>query len=117
MARVAVVGCGAWGKNLLRNFAALDVLLTACDVDTDRLDAAQRDYPDVAVTKDFADILGNEEIEAVAIASPAVAHYQMARDALLAGKHVFVEKPLALTREQLDDANAQQFRTVKGGEA
>ena len=118
MARVAVVGCGAWGKNLLRNFAALDVLHTACDVDSDRLDAVQRDYPDVAVTKDFADVLGNEEIEAVAIASPAVAHYQMARDALLAGKHVFVEKPLALKREDGQDLVSlarQQERTLMVG--
>jgi UDP-2-acetamido-3-amino-2,3-dideoxy-glucuronate N-acetyltransferase len=96
MARVAVVGCGPWGKNLLRNFSALGELHTACDVDTDRLAAVQRDYPDAAVTTDFGEVLGDEGIVAVAIASPAVTHYQMAREALLAGKHVFVEKPLAL---------------------
>jgi len=118
MARVAVVGCGLWGKNLLRNFSALDALHTACDVDSDRIDAVQRDYPDVAATTSFADVLGNEEIEAVAIASPAVAHYQMARDAMLAGKHVFVEKPLALTREDGQDLVAlarQQERTLMVG--
>jgi UDP-2-acetamido-3-amino-2,3-dideoxy-glucuronate N-acetyltransferase len=118
MARVAVVGCGLWGKNLLRNFAALDALHTACDVDTDRLDAVERDYKGVAVTTSFADVLGNEEIEAIAIASPAVAHYQMARDAMQADKHVFVEKPLALTREdgqELVDLSRQLERTLMVG--
>jgi UDP-2-acetamido-3-amino-2,3-dideoxy-glucuronate N-acetyltransferase len=92
---IAVIGCGYWGKNLVRNFAALGVLTGICDVDVNQAKIiAEQNNTQVlsweAVLKDSA-ILG------VAIASPAVLHAKLAEEALLADKHVFVEKPLALT--------------------
>ena len=93
-ARVAVAGCGYWGKNLVRNFAALDALAAVCDPseETAREHAAACGVPALS----WQAVLADAAIDAVAIASPAVSHGPMARDALTAGKHVFVEKPLAL---------------------
>lgn len=92
MANIAVIGAGYWGKNLARNFAELGVLHTICDTDVDRL----KDYPQVNRVIVYAEVLGNKEIDAVAISTPAELHYQLTKEALLAGKDVFCEKPLAL---------------------
>ncbi len=92
---VAVVGGGYWGKNLVRNFAELEALHTVCDSDARVLDR-YRTLPDVAVELDYEKVLRNPDVAAVVISAPARVHYAMARAALLAGKDVFVEKPLAL---------------------
>jgi UDP-2-acetamido-3-amino-2,3-dideoxy-glucuronate N-acetyltransferase len=97
---IAVVGCGYWGKNLVRNFAQLDALHTICDVDPEKLRHFQPLYPSVNTETHFHCILQNEEIKGVVIATPAVSHCSMAKEALLAGKDVFVEKPLALDVEE-----------------
>lgn len=100
--RTAVVGCGYWGKNLVRNFADLSDLRLCVDPDDSvraRITAA---YPDVATAADFASALDNKGIDAVVLATPAPAHAAMAISALEAGKHVFVEKPLALTVEDAE---------------
>lgn len=95
---VACVGAGYWGKNLVRTFRNLDgaCLRTCCDLDEARLQAVKRQYPEVGITTDFEAVLADPEIEAVVLASPAAAHYEMAGRALAAGKHTFVEKPIAL---------------------
>ncbi len=94
---VAVVGNGYWGKNLVRNFSELGALHTVCDekalVETD----TRAKYPQAAYRKDYEDVLLDDQIRGVVLATPAVLHYDMAKRALLAGKDVFVEKPLALT--------------------
>ncbi|MEW6096333.1 MAG: Gfo/Idh/MocA family oxidoreductase [bacterium] len=100
MANIAVIGTGYWGKNLVRNFAQLGVLHTICDADEGRLKQIGEDYPQVNKVMAFADVLGNDEIDAVAISTPAELHYQLTKEALLAGKDVFCEKPLALTVEE-----------------
>jgi UDP-2-acetamido-3-amino-2,3-dideoxy-glucuronate N-acetyltransferase len=92
---VAVIGGGYWGKNLVRNFAELEALHTVCDSDP-RVLERYRSLPGVAVEPDYESVLRNSDVAAVVLASPARAHYAMARAALLAGKDVFVEKPLAL---------------------
>jgi UDP-2-acetamido-3-amino-2,3-dideoxy-glucuronate N-acetyltransferase len=93
---VAVVGNGYWGKNLVRNVFDLGALHTVCD-DNPLVEADIRaKYPQVAYRRDFADVLLDEAIRGVVLATPAVMHYDMAKRALLAGKDVFVEKPLAL---------------------
>ena len=97
--KVAVVGTGYWGKNLVRNFAQLGALDTVCDYDPQALQYIETHYPTVKTTKEFASVLKDRNIRAVVIASPAEQHFSMAREALLAGKDVFVEKPLALTLE------------------
>jgi UDP-2-acetamido-3-amino-2,3-dideoxy-glucuronate N-acetyltransferase len=94
--RVAVVGAGYWGKNLVRNFAGLGALALVCDPDPTARDQALRMSGGIRTTGDLTEVLADPGIEAVAIATPAMSHYAMTRQALLAGKDVFVEKPLAL---------------------
>lgn len=96
---VGVVGCGYWGRNLVRNFADLGSLIAVCDVEDLRLQEMRNEHP-VFATSSFDEMLVLPGLQAVAIASPAAQHFQLARKALLAGKDVFVEKPLAL---RIDD--------------
>ncbi len=96
MTKIAVIGSGYWGKNLVRNFNELGVLHTICDNNPSTLSAFQEQYPDVAVECSFQNVLQNPAIDAVVIATPAETHYKIAKMTLLANKHVFVEKPLAL---------------------
>lgn len=92
---VAVIGCGYWGKNLVRNFAQLGVLAAICD-DNEGVMRQHASAWGVAGTADCRDIFENDAIRAVVLATPAVTHYKLAKEALLRGKDVFVEKPLAL---------------------
>src|SRR5579864_1045821 len=93
--RVAVVGAGYWGKNLVRNFNALNALEIVCDLNEKTLDRVRLEYS-VPTTKDYDAVLGDTVIDAVVIAAPAVQHFELTLKGLRAGKHVFVEKPLAL---------------------
>jgi UDP-2-acetamido-3-amino-2,3-dideoxy-glucuronate N-acetyltransferase len=93
-ARVAVIGCGYWGKNLVRNFAELGALSAICDPDEAAAAPLAERYS--APLLDPAAVLADAAIAAVAIAAPAAQHADLARTAIAAGKHVFVEKPLAL---------------------
>jgi UDP-2-acetamido-3-amino-2,3-dideoxy-glucuronate N-acetyltransferase len=93
---IAVIGGGYWGKNLVRNFAELGALHTICDVDAKALADFKTRYPTVNTETDFTRVLQNKDIAGVVIATPAALHYNMAKQALQAGKDTFVEKPLAL---------------------
>jgi len=93
--RVAVIGCGYWGKNLVRNFNELGVLAAVCDPTGAGRAAAADVAPGVDVVSEYEAILGSN-VEGVAIATPAETHHELALQALEAGKDVFVEKPLAL---------------------
>lgn len=96
-ARVACIGAGYWGKNLVRNFHALGALASICEADERlRMELAGQ-YPGVATTDSYDTVLADPQIDAVAIATPAVTHGEFVRKALLAGKDVFVEKPLCLS--------------------
>lgn len=97
---VAVIGSGYWGKNLTRNFHQLGALRLICDKNETLLDQFKEQYPDVNTCLAFSDVLRQKDIPAVVIATPAESHFSLAREALLAGKHVFVEKPLALDLEE-----------------
>jgi len=99
MKNIAVVGAGYWGKNLVRNFSQLGVLKIVCDAELHTREQIAKDYPDVTVSRDFISVLHDKDIQGVVIAAPAAQHFQLAQAVLLAGKHVFVEKPLALTYE------------------
>ena len=94
---VGMIGVGYWGKNILRNLYELGVLHTACDIENRILDERQEQFPDLQGTTCYEDLLKNPGINAIAVATPAVTHYVLVKQALLAGKDVFVEKPLALT--------------------
>lgn len=105
MINVAVVGSGYWGKNLVRNFNELGVLHTICDNNLATLRCFQEKYPDKNFQTSFEAVLQNPEIDAVVIATPAETHFDLARSALHAGKHVFVEKPLALIVSEAEILN------------
>ena len=95
-AQLALVGAGYWGRNLARNFHALGALRTLCDNSQATLDSYGADYSAVQKTAEFRDVLTDRDITQVAIAAPAILHYQLAKAALEAGKDVFVEKPICL---------------------
>lgn len=94
---IGLAGLGYWGKNILRNLHELGVLEAACDADQDILAIHKKNYPNVSYTSSFEDLLSNDKIRAIAVATPAVTHYELVKKALNAGKDVYVEKPLALT--------------------
>jgi len=102
MIGVAVVGYGYWGPNLVRNFSeAADVrLVSVCDLNVDRLASMQKRYPAVEATSDYDTLLRDPRIHAIAISTPVSSHFKLAMSALMAGKHVFVEKPIAATAEE-----------------
>lgn len=95
--RIAQVGIGYWGRNLLRNFAALPEaeVVAVCDQRPDVLEAVARQHPALATTPDYGALLADDRVEAVVIATETPQHAPMAEAALRAGKHVFVEKPMA----------------------
>ena len=97
--KLAAVGLGYWGPNLARNLDDLDgaALTWICDRDEARLERYGSRFPEARKTTSYEDLLTDSELDAVAIATPVVTHFELAREALLAGKHVFVEKPLALS--------------------
>lgn len=96
----AVIGCGYWGKNLVRNFAALGALAAVCDPNPAAAAQFAAEYGVAAMT--FEQVLASD-IPAVSIAAPAELHYKLARQALDAGKHVYVEKPLALVAREAEE--------------
>ncbi|MCH9632025.1 MAG: scyllo-inositol 2-dehydrogenase (NAD(+)) [Chlamydiae bacterium] len=97
---VAVVGIGYWGKNLARNYFELGSLHTICDHHQDRLLEYQEKFPGTEIAKDFQDILSSSEIKKVVIAVPTFFHYSLAKEALIAGKDVFVEKAMCSSLQQ-----------------
>ena len=97
---VAVIGSGYWGKNLVRNFHRLGALRLICDRSEAVLSDFREQYPDVETCLALNDVLSREDIPAVAVATPAETHVTVAREALLAGKHVFTEKPVALREDE-----------------
>lgn len=94
--RVAVVGVGYWGKNLVRNFHELGALELLCDTDASAEATYKSRYEGVKFVADYAKVLSEPSVDAVALATPAVTHYEIAKAALEAGKDVLVEKPLAI---------------------
>jgi predicted dehydrogenase len=119
MVRVGAVGLGAWGWNVARNFATNREceLVACCDADVKRRDAAARAWPGVKPVETFEQLL-LEDIQAVVIASPAVTHFPLAKQALLAGKDVFVEKPFALSvrdAEELAELGEKHKRILMVG--
>lgn len=103
--RVGQIGIGYWGPNLLRNLLALSntrVTIVA-DLHQGRLAEVQRNGAGLQTTTDYRDVLRSVEVDAVVIATPAGVHAQMAREALLAGKHVLVEKPLAMSVAECEE--------------
>jgi UDP-2-acetamido-3-amino-2,3-dideoxy-glucuronate N-acetyltransferase len=95
--RIGVIGAGYWGANLIRNCRQLGVLAAVCDTDLRSLDEVRSKYSGTALFCDAQAMLDHAKLDAVVIAAPAPAHAKLALMAIAAGKHVFVEKPLALS--------------------
>jgi len=119
MLKVGVIGLGYWGPKLARNFHELpEARLTwGSDLDQSRLDHIRRLYPQVRTTRDYREVLASD-VDAVCIATPVRTHYSLAMEALRAGKHVLVEKPLAACVKQAEEIIAEgdrQHRTVMVG--
>ncbi len=102
MVKVGVVGCGYWGPNLIRNLVENRRCegVVVCDLEQSRLDYVRQRFPVIGTTLDIQEILDDPAIPAVVIATPLSTHFDLARRALGAGKHVFVEKPFAHTSVQ-----------------
>jgi predicted dehydrogenase len=105
MLSLAVVGLGYWGPNLARNIAASPRthLTWLCDQDSGRLTTIGGAYPAAELSDNLDEVLSDAEVDAVAIATPVSTHHALAKRALLAGKHVLVEKPLAATAEEASE--------------
>ena len=102
---IGIAGCGYWGPNLVRNFAGLrDAEVVAlCDVIMARAEETQLLAPGASTTTDYNQLLGNERVEAVVVTTPAQSHYELARRALESGRHVLVEKPMAMASQDADE--------------
>ncbi len=101
---VAVIGSGYWGKNLVRNYNDLGALRAICDKNIRILNEFKQKYPDVDTYMALSQVLKRDDIKAIVIATPAETHFNLASESLLAGKHVYVEKPLVL-----DEKDAQNL--------
>lgn len=115
---IAVIGSGYWGKNLVRNYHELGALGLICDKNESTLQSFREQYPDVDTCLTLTDALARPDIEGVVIATPAETHYLIAREALAAGKHVYVEKPLVLDENKGQELIAlaeQKKRTLMVG--
>lgn len=102
-ANVAVVGVGYWGKNLVRNFHDLGALAALCDERASVEASNLQKYPGVKFYREYKDVLADPTITAIALATPAISHYEMAKAAMEAGKDVLVEKPLAIDVKHGED--------------
>ena len=115
---IAVIGSGYWGKNLVRNYHQLGALKLICDKNETVLASFKEQYPDVETCMALNDVLSRDDIQGVVIATPAELHYTLAREALLAEKHVYVEKPLVLVEDEAEELIAlaeEKKRTLMVG--
>jgi predicted dehydrogenase len=101
--KVGLVGLGYWGPNLARNFDVLAELAWLCDIDDEHRAPFEARYPGAKGTADYEELLGDPGLDAVVIATPVPTHYELARQALEAGKHVLVEKPPAMKGAEMDE--------------
>jgi predicted dehydrogenase len=108
---VGVVGLNYWGPNLVRNFDDLADLAWLCDLDEERLAELGARYPNARTTTSFDELLADDTLDAVVVATPVPTHYALAKQALEAGKHVFVEKPPAMHAVEMDELVALAEQT------
>src|SRR5574344_504468 len=101
--KVAVIGCGMWGRNIVRNFYNLNVLDIVCDLDPANRQKVLDEYKNVKVTSDYKEILNDPEITGVAVVTPSHTHYKMVKEFLLKGKNVYVEKPISTVAQEAKD--------------
>jgi predicted dehydrogenase len=112
--KVGLAGLGYWGPNLARNFDELGELAWLCDLSDEQRERFASRYPEARLTADFDEMLADDSLEAVIVATPVVTHAELAKRALEAGKHVLVEKPPALTGGEVEElvASAEEHGRV-----
>ena len=98
--KIAVIGSGYWGKNLVRNYNSIGSLKLICDKNETILKKFKEEYPNAEVCLAYNEVINRNDIDGIVIATPAETHFNLAREALMAGKHVFVEKPLVLQERE-----------------
>src|SRR5712671_2386375 len=105
MIRFGVVGYGYWGPNIVRNLRSLESVqvVTVCDKSNAALRRVRQANPDVHVTSDASELLESSDIDAIAVITPVWTHFELAKQALQNGKHVFVEKPFTSTSHQAEE--------------
>jgi predicted dehydrogenase len=105
MIQVAVIGVGYWGPNLIRNFESSQkfTMHSCSDIKQSRLDYIQSRFPSLKTTTDYSKLLKDPSIDAIAVCTPVYTHYKIAKEALLAGKHVLIEKPMTSTLQQAEE--------------
>jgi len=105
MVNIGIVGIGYWGPNLVRNFNSIEgcSIKGICDISRERLNSISTTYRGIPCTCDMKELLSDPSIQAMVISTPASSHFDHARQCLKSGKHVFVEKPLALTVEECEE--------------
>ena len=101
--KIAVIGYGMWGKNIVRNFYNLNVLDTVCDLDAETREKVKALYPKINVISDMKEILTNSDITSVAVVTPSHTHYKIVKMMLEAGKNVYVEKPISTVAVEAKD--------------
>ena len=101
--KIAVLGCGLWGRNIVRNFYNLNALGMVCDLDEENLAKVKEQYPGIPTTKDYKDIINSEDITGVVVVTPSHTHYKFVKAMLEAGKHVYVEKPISTVAQEARD--------------
>ncbi|MDI6751437.1 MAG: Gfo/Idh/MocA family oxidoreductase [bacterium] len=115
---LGLIGAGYWGENILRNLYELGALHTVCDIKNEIIEASKGRFSDLNYVNSVKEVLNNPEIKAVVIATPPITHYKIAKDALISGKDVFVEKPLSLTvseGEELVDLSEKNNKILMVG--
>ncbi len=105
MIRMGVVGYGYWGPNIVRNFHSQEKVkvVAVSDKNPKALSRVSKAYPEIRLTQNARDILSATDIDAVAIVTPVSTHYDLAREALMHGKHIFIEKPFTASTAQAKD--------------
>lgn len=105
MLKVAVIGAGYWGPNLIRNFLSADNVdgVLACDRDADRLAKMRKMFYGIETSEDHREVIARPDVDIVVIATPVSSHHEIAKAALLAGKHCFIEKPMTASVAEAED--------------
>ena len=101
--KLALIGGGYWGKNLIRDFNKCGVLDTICEIDDKAIERYNKEYPNIKTTKNWNEILESEEINAVCVSLPAEMHYKFTKEALENDKDVYVEKPITLDIKEAEE--------------
>ena len=97
---IGLIGAGRWGENLIRNFLQLGALSAICDINPEALRKSACKFPKIKRTASFDEILEDKNIKAIVISTPSITHHELAKRALIAKKHVYIEKPLARTEAE-----------------